>query len=189
MWEKAHVPWQELTRAPEKYLDTDTIPEGFQILDPSKLTKNRIDELWCHWSARAKAKQPILVFKKARDQDLGSRARWELVVPRAVRTKPAYVDLSDDQTSDDEPDGRAGKRKDGPDTGEATSESSVRPPPSKRPRLSGRLAVPEEQSPAANNSNRSKFLYSLSCDTVYKTLLNNVSALPVFVSLFSSSFV
>ena len=171
---------------PEEYLDVDTIPEGFHILDPSKLTKSRISDLWIHWMTRAKAKQPILVFKKARDQDLGPRARWELMKPSTVKKRVAYVDLSDDETSNDEPDGHAGKRKDGPDKGEGTSGSgsSVRPPPSKRPRLSGSLAVPEEQSPAANNGNRSKFLYSLSHDIFYKALITSVLALAAFVSLF-----
>ena len=184
-WDRAHVPWLELARMPAEYLDIDTIPEGFKILDPSKLTKNRISELWCHWSKRAKAKQPILRFIKARDQDLGMRARYEMDKPQVVQKRVAYVDLSDDETSDDELDGHAGKRKNGSDKGKGTSGSSIRPPPSKRPRLSRQLAVAEEQSPAANNSNRSKFLYSLSSDALYKTLLSRVSALPVFVSLFS----
>jgi len=46
--DKVHVLWLELARMLEKYLDANTIPEGFKILDPSKLTKNRILELWSH---------------------------------------------------------------------------------------------------------------------------------------------
>lgn len=73
--DKVHVPWLELARTPTKYLDSDTIPNGFKVLDPSKLTKDIIFDLWCHWSGWARAKLPILTFIKAREQDLGVRAR------------------------------------------------------------------------------------------------------------------
>jgi hypothetical protein len=42
---KVHVPWLELAKTPA-YLDLDTIPEGFKVLDPSKLTKNMVSDLW-----------------------------------------------------------------------------------------------------------------------------------------------
>jgi hypothetical protein len=101
--ERAHVPWLELARTPEKYLDVDTIPKGFKVLDPSKLTKDRIFDLWCHWSGRARAKLPILIFIEAREQDLGIHARYELEKPSVVKKRVAYVDVgSDDQTGDDE---------------------------------------------------------------------------------------
>jgi hypothetical protein len=94
--ERAHVPWLELARTPEKYLNVDTIPEGFKVLDPSKLTKDRIFDLWCHWSGRARAKLPILIFIEAREQDLGIRARYELEKPSVVKKRVAYVDVGSD---------------------------------------------------------------------------------------------
>lgn len=180
--DKVHVPWLELARVPTKYLDANTIPEGFEVLDPSRLTKIMIGQLWSHWQTREKAKQPTLIFTGARAQDLGLRAGWEK--PR-VEKRVAYVDVgSDDQSSGDELDGA--------DKGEGTSWSSVRPPPSKRLCLSREKAVQpvlEEESPAANNSDRSKFLHSLSLDPSYKTLLNGVLALPVLVSSFICLFI
>lgn len=181
--DKVHVPWLELARTPTKYLDADTIPQGFEVLDPSKLTKLMISRLWSHWCTRAKAKLPILVFIKARRQDLGLSAGLE--VPRTAGKRMQYVEVgSDDQPTGDELDGCAGKGKDGVDEGEGISGSPVGPPPSKRPRLSGQPAVPEDQSPAANESDRPKFLYSLSLDPSYKTLLDGMLALPIFVSPF-----
>jgi hypothetical protein len=176
--ERAHVPWLELARTPEKYLDVDTIPEGFKVLDPSKLTKDRIFDLWCHWSGRARAKLPILIFIEAREQDLGIHARYELEKPSVVKKRVAYVDVgSDDQTGDDELNGPA-------DKGEGTSGSLHKQPPSKHPRLSQQPAVPDKRSPAANNSDRRKYLYSLCIHPSYKTLVDGMLALPLSVSPF-----
>jgi hypothetical protein len=45
-----------------------------------------------------------------------------------------------------------------------------------------------KQSPAANSGDMPKYLYSLSSDSCYKSLLDGVLALPISVShLFSSS--
>lgn len=181
--DKVRVPWLELARKPTKYLDADTIPEGFEVLDPSKLTKTMIGQLWSHWSARARKELPILIFIKARKQDLGLSAEWE--VPRFIGKRIAYVEVgSDDQPSEDELDGRAGKGKDGADKDQGMSGSPVGPPPPKRPRFSRQPAVPEDQSPAANEGERLKFLYSLSIDPSYNALLNGILALPDFVRLF-----
>ena len=168
-----------------KYLDANTIPKGFKVLDPSRLTKLPVYQLWSHWSARAKAKQPILIFTRARREDMASVVRREKSPTRDKRKAEAWVDIgSDDQAGDDEPDGSSGKDKDGADKGEGTSGSPIKQPPSKRPRPSREPAIPKEQSPASNNSNRPKFLSSLSLEPSYKTLLDGVLALPVLVSPF-----
>lgn len=171
---KVHVPWLELARNPTEYLDVDTIPNGFKVLDPSKLTVAMIDRLWFHWSSRAAAKLPILIFTSARWQDKATTVRNQAFL-KSIRNVPV---ASDDQVGDN---GHAAKRKDGADKGEETSRS-VRPPPSKRPRLFAQPVVPDEQSPGANNSDRQKFLVSLSSDASYKVLLDAVLALPAFVS-------
>jgi len=57
-----YVPWLELARTLTKYLDINTLPEGFEVLDPSKMTKRMISQLWFHWTKWANAKQPILIF-------------------------------------------------------------------------------------------------------------------------------
>jgi hypothetical protein len=163
---KVRVPWLELARAPSKYLDADAIPEGFNVLDPSKLTKDMVRDLWCHWSARARAKLPILVFTKARKQDYSDRYDMEKTEPGPVTGKrpKAYVQFSsDDEADDTEP---------------------VRPPPSKRPRLSKEATIPDKQSPAANNGGRTEFLRLLVTDPVLWTLLRGVEALPGVVSSF-----
>lgn len=161
------MPWLELARAPSKYLGTSTIPEGFNVLDPSRLTKDMVRALWCHWSGRARADLPILVFTKARKQDLGKHAN---VIPRPVVGKRvAYVEVgSEEEADDNEPE---------------------RSPPSKRPRLSKEIAIPDKQSPAANNGGRTEFLRHLVGDPVLWILLRKVQALPGVVSSFPPSLV
>jgi len=83
-----------------------------------------------------RAKQPILIFTKAWNQDLGQCARYGWEKPSVTKKRPAYVDLSDDEDSDNELIGHTGKSKDGANKGEGTSGSPVLPPLSKHPRLS-----------------------------------------------------
>ncbi|KAG8219311.1 hypothetical protein J3R82DRAFT_183 [Butyriboletus roseoflavus] len=118
--DKVHVPWLELVRMPTKYLDADTIPEGFEMLDPSKLTKVMISCLWSYWVAQAKVKVPILIFIKAWRQDLGLSAGLE--VPWVVNKRKLYVEVeSGDNQGDDDLDGHAGKGKDGVDKSKGIS--------------------------------------------------------------------
>ena len=74
--------------------------------------------------------------------------------------------------------GHDGKGKYVADKGEGTSA------PSKHPHLAIEPFVVQKHSPAANNSNRAKFLYSLSSDASFKNLLDGVLALPTLVSSF-----
>ncbi|KAI5997883.1 hypothetical protein EDC04DRAFT_2612475 [Pisolithus marmoratus] len=46
---KAKVPWGLLIKSPMEYLDSQSIPEGFMMKDPSKWTKADLGLLWDHW--------------------------------------------------------------------------------------------------------------------------------------------
>ncbi|KIK27335.1 hypothetical protein PISMIDRAFT_8182 [Pisolithus microcarpus 441] len=46
---KAKVPWGLLIKSPMEYLDSQSIPEGFMMKDPSKWTKADLGLLWGHW--------------------------------------------------------------------------------------------------------------------------------------------
>lgn len=187
---RGRVPWLELALRPTKYLDVDTIPNDFKVLDPSKLTNDMVKNLLHHWTARARAKLPILIFTAARNHDPAFRAQLHPNMRMSWKhgKRKANDDLSlssDDQASNDElEDGHAGKHKGGADKGEGNPGPSARQPPSKRPRLFKQPAIPEEQSPASNNNDRRKYLYSLSSEPCYRTLLDGVLALPVLVSPF-----
>lgn len=100
-----------------------------------------------------------------------------------VRKRPLLI-FSSEKSSDDELDGHNEKGKDVADKGEGTSGSLTTSAPSKCPRLAIEPFVVQEHSPAANNSDREKFLYSLSSDASFKILLDGVLALPTLVSSF-----
>jgi hypothetical protein len=174
---KVRVPWLELARVPTKYLDVGTLPEDFKVLDPSKLTNDMVNALLNYWAARARAKLPILMFIAARYQDQGCAQHLDLETSRVAGKRKAdeYADLSsDNQASDDElEEGHRGN-----------PGSSARQTPPKRRRLFKQPAILVKQSPASNNGDRPKYLYSLSSDRSYKTLLDGVLALPVSVSPF-----
>ncbi|KAI6115867.1 hypothetical protein F5141DRAFT_1062071 [Pisolithus sp. B1] len=48
---KAKVPWGLLIKSPMEYLDSESIPEGFTMKDPSKWTKADLGLLWDHWQS------------------------------------------------------------------------------------------------------------------------------------------
>jgi hypothetical protein len=201
------VPWLDIGREQDLYLDADTLPDKFQVVDPSKMVKAEIGRLWKHWSNRARANLPILVFTSAREQDIGLSGPAEFAkrIPDWLRPK-----WRKRLASDDEPDDETNADKD-----KGVSGPSVRPPSPKRRRLSKptsvnfwsddeaadnepetlpnrsplskvskQAVVDDEQSPAANKSNRMEFLRKLSGETSYITLLDGALALPAVVSLF-----
>lgn len=177
------VPWLELARSPAEYLDASTIPNDFKLLDPSKMTKYAIDQLWWHWTRRAEVDQPILVFAKGRKQDMGTPPANTDPRPYTINALEPGVDYIpiDEDPSDEAPDSHARKRSNVANEGEGSSGSQIRPPPSKRPRLSGQAAI-DKDSPAANSSNRPAFLSGLSLEPSFRTLIDTVLALPASVS-------
>ena len=99
-----HVPWLELARSPKRYLDVNTIPKGFKVLDPSKMTVSMIYQLWSHWSHRAKRELPILIFKRGRRQDLGTDTWKEPSRVVQKRKVDDYVDVDLDDVDVDSDD-------------------------------------------------------------------------------------
>ena len=102
------------------------------MLDLSKLTKDMMCILWCHWSGQARANLPVLVFIKAKKQNLSISVRYNTEKTKPVLGKKtvAYVEpRSDDKANDSE---------------------SERPPPSKHPHLSKEATISDNLSPAAN---------------------------------------
>ncbi|KAF8547885.1 hypothetical protein OG21DRAFT_1567584 [Imleria badia] len=167
---------QDLSREvfTKAYMKITNIPKGFNISDPSKLTKQMLDELWTHWRAREEKKLPIIEFIKARAKDMDALRR------------AAYTKIDDNSEGEAELIKANGKGNTEDDKGEGTSESLPKPL-SKQPRLSGQPDVPEEGSPAASEKNRPKFLAGLSQDASYKALVDTLMALPIFAPRPSSS--
>ena len=109
---------------------------------------------------------------------------WPLITQTRIQSSSSE---SDDQAGGDKPlNDHTGKSKDADaaDKGEGTSGSLTRPPPPNNPHLSELTDVPDKGSPAANTSDRAKFLYSLFADTSYKSLLDGILTMPDLVSPF-----
>ncbi|KAI6119030.1 hypothetical protein EDD16DRAFT_1519584 [Pisolithus croceorrhizus] len=56
---KAKVPWGLLIKSPMEYLDSESIPEGFTMKDPSKWTKADLGLLWDHWQSLEGEVKPL----------------------------------------------------------------------------------------------------------------------------------
>ena len=67
---RVSVPWLLLAKDPEEYINSDCLPEGFLVHDPSKLMKIDVNKLWCHWEQRSKNHNTILQFIKAKPDDM-----------------------------------------------------------------------------------------------------------------------
>jgi len=184
---QARVPWIDLSKAPTEFLDAETIPEDFKILDPSKITKTKVSTLMHHWHARQRCNLPILTFTKAQENDMRELSRSNQRPPMAEKRKAIpYVNLSE-PSCDGESDNKA--------RGKEDSESADEPPPSKRSRLSlhpttvfpSFPSAHHEQSPAANAHEKTRFLLRLSKEMSYNSLMFRALELPAPVSPFSSS--
>jgi hypothetical protein len=63
---RAVVPWRTLSLDMNyDYIDSNSLPAGMMLLDPSKLQMQAIGTIWNHWRTRQAANSPGLVFQKA----------------------------------------------------------------------------------------------------------------------------
>ncbi|KAI6105970.1 hypothetical protein EDD16DRAFT_1524303 [Pisolithus croceorrhizus] len=67
---KAKVPWGLLIKSPLEYLDSESIPDGFVMKDPSKWTKADMRLLWNHWHSLEGQDKVIVTFIKCKKEDL-----------------------------------------------------------------------------------------------------------------------
>ncbi|KAI6106896.1 hypothetical protein EV401DRAFT_1892289 [Pisolithus croceorrhizus] len=66
---KAKVPWGLLIKSPMEYLDSESIPEGFTMKDPSKWTKAELGLLWDHWQSLEGEVKVIVSFIDCKKED------------------------------------------------------------------------------------------------------------------------
>ena len=57
------IPWGDIQRNQNQYIDAEYLPEGVTIQDPSKLIVRDIDCLVTHWQERVDAGMTALAFK------------------------------------------------------------------------------------------------------------------------------
>ena len=166
-----YIPWLELTKTMTKFLNANTIPNGLNLSDPSKLTNAKVNNLWNHWSKQAHNEKPILIFIYAWKQDTQRNAHREQNECTKVNGKrTTYVEPESDG---------------GDNNHKGISGFPNGPPPPKHLHFTDWPFVLEKLSPATTDlSNQRKFLFSLSKAHKYTFFLSRVYSLPDSVSYY-----
>jgi hypothetical protein len=65
----ANPPWKSISDHHDKYIASDSMPDGVFLRDPSKLQKMNLAVIWAHWTARQGQDLQGLVFLQAKPGD------------------------------------------------------------------------------------------------------------------------
>ncbi|KAI6137275.1 hypothetical protein F5141DRAFT_1209603 [Pisolithus sp. B1] len=175
---KAKVPWGLLIKSPTEYLDSESIPEGFTMKDPSKWTKADLGLLWDHWQSLEAEEKVIVSFTDCKKEDAPLSRQFDRKVVGSSK-KRVWVTVEDDSEAEvggagvpgpsiTRPSvvGTPGQTMDmGEVPGEATTDVGEQ--------------TPEESSPAWHASrDQIQYLKSLSIMPRYQVLLDLLDALP-----------
>ncbi|KAI6117029.1 hypothetical protein EDD16DRAFT_1707991 [Pisolithus croceorrhizus] len=175
---KAKVPWGLLIKSPTEHLDSESIPEGFIMKDPSKWTKADLGLLWDHWQSLEAEEKVIVSFTDCKKEDAPLSRQFDRKVVGSSK-KRVWVTVKDDSEAEvggagvpghsvTRPSvvGTSGQTMDmGEVPGEATTDVGEK--------------TPEESSPAWHASkDEIQYLKSLSIMPRYQVLLDLVDALP-----------
>ncbi|KAI6123898.1 hypothetical protein EV401DRAFT_2069113 [Pisolithus croceorrhizus] len=175
---KAKVPWGLLIKSPMEYLDSESIPEGFTMKDPSKWTKADLGLLWDHWQFPEAEEKVIVSFIDCKKEDALLSRQFDRKVVGSSK-KRVWVTVDDDSKAEVGGAGIPGpsvtqhsvggpseQTVDGGEVlGEATTDAGQ--------------SNPEESSPAWHASkDHICYLKSLSIMPRYQVLVDLVDALP-----------
>ena len=101
----AVVSWKKLSQDSNySCINSDSLPSGTLLNDPSKLQSEEINTIWSHWMARQKVNSQGLVFLKAHPGDM----REEIREPQRNRPQKQdgekdFFDPSDDEEGPSQP--------------------------------------------------------------------------------------
>ncbi|KAI5983612.1 hypothetical protein EDC04DRAFT_2616103 [Pisolithus marmoratus] len=167
---KARVPWGLLIKSPMEYLDSQSIPEGFMMKDPSKWTKADLGLLWDHWQTLEAEEKVIVSFIHCKKEDVPLSRQFDRRPVAGGSKKREWMDPEDDR---EEEVGEAGVHSGQMmKSGEAVTKGA-------EVTMDVRDQAPEESSPAWHASkDHIKYLKSLSIMPRYQVLVDLVEALP-----------
>ncbi|KAI6036709.1 hypothetical protein BKA83DRAFT_4120398 [Pisolithus microcarpus] len=173
---KAKVPWGLLIKSPMEYLDSQSIPEGFTMKDPSKWTKADLGLLWGHWGTLEAEEKVIVSFIGCKKEDAPLSWQFDRRPVGGSSKKREWMDPEDD--SEEEVGGAgmqysdAGPSRKMTDTGEVVNKGMG-------VAMDAGDKGPEESSPAWHASKDCiAFLRSLSIMPRYQVLVDLVEGLP-----------
>ncbi|KAI6095188.1 hypothetical protein F5141DRAFT_1222263 [Pisolithus sp. B1] len=175
---KAKVPWGLLIKSPMEYLDSESIPEGFTMKDPSKWTKADLGLLWDHWQSLEAEEKVIVSFIDCKKEDAPLSRQFDRKVVGSSK-KRVWVTVDDDSEAEV---GGVGI------PGPSATQHSVGGPSEQtvdggevlgEPTTDAGQSNPEESSPAWHASkDQISYLKSLSIMPRYQVLVDLVDALP-----------
>ncbi|KAI6040689.1 hypothetical protein EDC04DRAFT_2602292 [Pisolithus marmoratus] len=93
---KARVPWGLLIKSPMEYLDSQSIPEGFTMKDPSKWTKADLGLLWDHWQTLEAEEKVIVSFISCKKEDAPLSRQFDRRPVAGSSKKREWMDPEDD---------------------------------------------------------------------------------------------
>ncbi|KAI6137011.1 hypothetical protein F5141DRAFT_1059939 [Pisolithus sp. B1] len=96
---KAKVPWGLLIKSPMEYLDSESIPEGFTMKDPSKWTKADLGLLWDHWQSLEAEEKVIVSFIDCKKEDAPLSRQFDRKVVGSSK-KRVWVTVDDDSEAE-----------------------------------------------------------------------------------------
>ncbi|KAI5982237.1 hypothetical protein EDD15DRAFT_2378085 [Pisolithus albus] len=174
---KAKVPWGLLIKSPLEYLDSESIPDGFVMKDPSKWTKADMRLLWNHWHSLEGQDKVIVTFIKCKKEDLPLGRFFD---GKARSKKRVCVNIDDDSEGEaGVEDSEAGVEDLEAETSGRHKTLKVRVQDNHVSVASSSRITPHESSPAWHASrDRVEFLKSLSIMPRYQKLVELVVALP-----------
>ncbi|KAI6144498.1 hypothetical protein EDD17DRAFT_1768482 [Pisolithus thermaeus] len=103
---KAKVLWGLLIKSPMKYLDTESIPEGFTMKDPSKWTKADLGLLQDHWQSLEAQDEVIVSFIDCKKEDAPLSRQFDRKV---VGSREATTDAGQSNPEESSPAWHASK--------------------------------------------------------------------------------
>ncbi|KAI6127052.1 hypothetical protein F5141DRAFT_1210356 [Pisolithus sp. B1] len=96
---KAKVPWGLLIKSPMEYLDSESIPEGFTMKDPSKWTKADLGLLLDHWQSLEAEEKVIVSFTNCKKEDAPLSRQFDRKVVGSSK-KRVWVTVEDDSEAE-----------------------------------------------------------------------------------------
>ncbi|KAI6137004.1 hypothetical protein F5141DRAFT_1059932 [Pisolithus sp. B1] len=96
---QAKVPWGLLIKSQMEYLDSESIPEGFTMKDPSKWTKADLGLLWDHWQSLEGEVKVIVSFIDCKKEDAPLSREFDRKVVGSSK-KRVWVTVDDDSEAE-----------------------------------------------------------------------------------------
>ncbi|KAI6008510.1 hypothetical protein EDC04DRAFT_2610913 [Pisolithus marmoratus] len=167
---KARVPWGLLIKSPMEYLDSQSIPEGFTMKDPSKWTKADLWLLWDHWQTLEAEEKVIVSFISCKKEDAPLSRQFDRRPVAGSSKKREWMDPEDDSEEEVGEEGvHSGQMM---KSGEVVNKGA-------EGTTDVQDQAPEECSPAWHASKDCiQYLKSLSIMPRYQVLVDLVEALP-----------